>query len=136
MMHHVPAHIAAAGLYVGLLILMSLVLQFRVIRLRRSKLIGIGDGQDKELARAIRVHGNFTESVPFGMAGLVMLALIDAQAVLIHGVGLLLLAGRIAHAVGLSRTAGKSAGRVAGMIMTLFALGVAALALIAAALWR
>jgi uncharacterized membrane protein YecN with MAPEG domain len=136
MMHHVPAHIAAAGLYVGLLILMSIVLQFRVIRLRRSKLIGIGDGQDKELARAIRVHGNFTENVPFGMAGLIMLALIDAQAVLIHGVGLLLIAGRIAHAVGLNRTAGKSVGRVAGMVMTLCALGVCALALVAAALWR
>jgi hypothetical protein len=136
MMHHVPAHIAAAGLYVGLLILMSIVLQFRVIRLRRSKLIALGDGQDKEMTRAIRVHGNFTESVPFGMAGLVMLALIDAQAVLIHGVGLLLLAGRIAHAVGLNRTAGKSTGRVAGMIMTLCALGVSALALISAALWR
>ena len=84
-METVSAHLAAAGLYVGLMILMGIVLQIRVIRLRRSKLIGIGDGQDKELARAIRVHGNFAENVPVGLAGLIMLALIDAQAIVIHG---------------------------------------------------
>lgn len=135
-MQHVSAHVAAAGLYTGLLVLMSIVLQIRVIRLRRSKLIGIGDGQDKELARAIRVHGNFTESMPFGLAGLIMLALIDAQAVLIHGVGAMLVVGRIAHAVGLTQTAGTSLGRLLGMMLTFAALTVSALALIAAALFR
>lgn len=135
-MQHVSAHVAAAGLYTGLLILMSIALQIRVILLRRSKLIGIGDGQDKELARAIRVHGNFTESIPFGLAGLIMLALIDAQAVLIHGVGAMLVVGRIAHAVGLTQTAGTSVGRVLGMMLTFAALAVSALALIAAALFR
>ncbi len=135
-METVSAHLAAAGLYVGLLILMGIVLQIRVIRLRRSKLIGIGDGQDKELARAIRVHGNFAENVPVALAGLIMLALIDAQAIVIHGVGILLLTGRVLHAIGLTGSAGSSKGRVGGMILTFSALIVTALALIVIAIWR
>lgn len=132
---NVPAHISAAALYTGLLIVMAIVLQFRVIRMRRSKKIGIGDGKDHDLARAIRVHANFAENVPFALAGMAMLALIGAPASVIHGVGLLTLIGRILHAVGLTSSAGSSFGRVAGMLMTFGALIVMALALIVRAIW-
>jgi uncharacterized membrane protein YecN with MAPEG domain len=134
-MENVPSHISAAALYTGVLILIGIVLQWRVIGHRRTKKIGIGDGQDTELARAIRVHGNFAENVPFVLAGLVMLALIGAPAVVIHGVGLLAVFGRIAHALGLTQSAGSSVGRVGGMIMTLTALIITALALIVRAIW-
>ncbi len=134
-MENVPAHIAAAALYTGLLILMAIVLQVRVIRHRRSKKIGIGDGQDRDLTRAIRVHGNYVENVPFVLAGLVMLALIGAPASVIHGVGLLMLLGRIAHAIGLSQSAGSSLGRVGGMIMTFIALIITAVTLIVRAVF-
>lgn len=134
-MENVPAHVSAAALYTGVLILMGIVLQWRVIGYRRTKKIGLGDGQDKELARAIRVHGNFAENVPFVLAGLIMLALIGAPAIVIHGVGLLALVGRMAHAFGLTQTAGSSVGRVAGMIMTFTALIITALALIVRAIW-
>jgi uncharacterized membrane protein YecN with MAPEG domain len=82
------------------------------------------------------VHGNFAENVPVGLAGLIMLALIDAQAIVIHGVGILLLTGRVLHAIGLTGSAGSSKGRVGGMILTFTALIVTALALIVIALWR
>lgn len=134
-MENVSAHLSAAALYTGLLILFGIFLQARVIAIRRSRKIGIGDGEDRELARAIRVHGNFAENAPFVLAGLVMLALIGAPAIVIHGVGLLALGGRLAHAQGLSRTAGSSAGRVGGMIMTFAALIITALALIVRAIW-
>jgi uncharacterized protein len=134
-MENVPAHVSAAALYTGILILMGIVLQWRVIGFRRTKKIGIGDGQDKELARAIRVHGNFAENVPFVLAGLVMLALIGAPTVVIHGVGLLAVVGRTAHAFGLTQSAGSSVGRVGGMIMTFTALIITALALIVRAIW-
>ncbi len=134
-MENVPAHISAAALYTGLLILMAIVLQIRVIRHRRSRKIGIGDGQDKDLARAIRVHGNYVENVPFALAGLVMLALIGAPTIVIHGVGLLMIIGRIAHAIGLSQSAGTSLGRVSGMIMTFIALIITAVTLIARAIF-
>jgi uncharacterized protein len=134
-MENVPAHISAAALYTGILILMGIALQFRVIKHRQTKKIGIGDGQDKDLARAIRVHGNFAENVPFVLAGLIMLALIGAPAVVIHGVGVLAVVGRLAHAAGLSKSAGSSVGRVGGMLMTFTALIITALALIVRAIW-
>ena len=134
-MENVPAHISAAALYTGLLILMAIVLQVRVIRHRRSKKIGIGDGQDRDLTRAIRVHGNYVENVPFVLAGLVMLALIGAPAIVIHGVGFLMILGRIAHAIGLSQSAGSSLGRVGGMIMTFIALIITAVTLIVRAVF-
>jgi uncharacterized protein len=135
MLDPVTPNLAAAALYVGVLILMNIVLQVRVIVMRRSKLIGIGDGQDKEMARRIRVHGNFVENAMFGIGALIMLALIGAQAAVIHGVGVLLLAGRVAHAIGLGRSAGSSVGRVAGMMLSFTALSIAALVLIARAIF-
>lgn len=134
-MENVSAHVSAAALYTGILILMGITLQFRVIGHRRSKKIGIGDGQDKELARAIRVHGNFAENAPFVMAGLIMLALIGAPAIVVHGVGLLAVIGRVAHAIGFSQSAGSSFGRVGGMMMTFTALIITAVALIIRAIW-
>jgi uncharacterized protein len=135
MLDPVTPHLAAAALYVGVLILMNIVLQARVIGMRRTKLIGIGDGQDKDMARRVRVHGNFVENATFGIGALIMLALIGAQAAVIHGVGLLLLTGRVAHAIGLGQTAGKSLGRVAGMLLTFTALLIAGLVLIVRAIF-
>lgn len=134
-MENVPAHISAAALYTGLMILMAIVLQVGVIRHRGAKKIGIGDGQDKDLARAIRVHGNYVENVPFALVGLVMLALIGAPAIVIHGVGVLMIIGRIAHAIGLSQSAGTSVGRAGGMIMTFIALIITAVTLIVRAIF-
>jgi uncharacterized membrane protein YecN with MAPEG domain len=122
---------AAAGLYIGLLTLMNIVLQARVIQLRRGRRIGLGDGGDKDLARAVRVHGNFAENAPFAFAGLVALAALQTSVLVIHAVGLVMLAGRVLHAVGLSQSAGSTFGRVAGMVLTFTALGATALLLIA-----
>jgi uncharacterized protein len=121
---------SAAGLYAGMLILMGIYLQFRVIKLRRTKLIGIGDGKDHDLARAIRVHGNFVENVSIGIGGLVLLAVTAAPVLIVHAVGMLMVAGRAAHAVGLTQSAGSSPGRVGGMMITFTALIVTAVTLI------
>ncbi len=63
-----------------------------------------------------------------------MPALIGAQAMLAHGVGVPLAAGRAAHAWGLSHTAGASPGRVDRMVMSTKALSVIALVLITCAI--
>jgi uncharacterized membrane protein YecN with MAPEG domain len=107
-----------AGVYAALITLMGVALTYLVIGQRRSKLIGIGDGGDKMVARMVRVHGNFCENAPFALALLILLALTGGSAWAIHAVGLLFLAGRAAHAYGLSQSAGSSAGRVGGMVMT------------------
>jgi uncharacterized protein len=108
-----------SALYVALIVLMGVVLTFLVINQRRTKLIGIGDGGDKTMARLIRVHGNFTENAPSALAMLILLPLVGAAGWVIHAVGLLFLAGRGLHASGLSKSAGSSIGRVGGMMLTL-----------------
>jgi hypothetical protein len=121
---------AAAGLYAGVLILMGIYLQARVINLRRRKLIGIGDGKDHDLARAIRVHGNFVENASIAIGGLALLALTAASPLIVHAAGMLMVAGRAAHAVGLTQSAGTTPGRLIGMIITFTALIIIAVTLI------
>jgi uncharacterized protein len=126
----------ASAIYVALIVLMGIALTFLVIYQRRSKKIGMGDGGDKMAARLIRVHGNFAENAPPAMALLILLPLAGAETWAIHGVGLLFLAGRAAHAFGLSQTGGSSVGRVFGMLATLTALIFGALMLIMTVLTR
>jgi uncharacterized protein len=108
----------AAAIYIAILAIALFPLTIMVIRLRRGNSIGIGDGGNKELARVIRIHANYTENVPFALAVLLSLALIAAPVWIIHVVGLSVVIGRAAHAFGLSRTTGSSVGRVAGMVLT------------------
>jgi uncharacterized membrane protein YecN with MAPEG domain len=99
------------GLYALLLIALALP-----ISLRRRKLgIGINDGGDSMLARAVRVHAN---AVEWGLPILLLLLLAElnrASPLLLHVGGALFLLGRIAHAIGLSGRSGPSPGRVGGI---------------------
>jgi uncharacterized protein len=123
-----------SALYIALIIILSIVLTARVIRQRRSKLIGMGDGGDKETARAIRVHGNYTEQAPYTLAALILLPLLGTSVYVIHAVGALFIVGRLAHAYGLTQSSGSSVGRVGGMVLTLTSHGIAILLLLRAAL--
>jgi uncharacterized protein len=122
-----------SGVYIALIILFMIFLSARVIVYRRSNLIGIGDGGDKIAARRIRVHANFCENAPFVMALLILLPLVGTKSLVIHAVGLSFLAGRAAHAYGLTSYGGSSIGRVAGMVLTFTSMLVGAFALLMAA---
>jgi uncharacterized membrane protein YecN with MAPEG domain len=104
-----------------------------VINLRRTRRVGIGDGNDKDIARAIRVHGNFVENAAFGIAAVTLVALTGASVWPVHLVGGLMALGRALHAYGFSRSIGTSIGRVGGMVLSQTALGIAALLLISRA---
>jgi uncharacterized protein len=121
---------AIAAIYIAILIVGLLPLTLFVIRIRRSKRIGIGDGGNKELAKAVRVHANYVENVPFGLVLLLALAVVDSPLWTIHVLGLGLVVGRTAHALGLSKSTGSSTGRVAGMVLTQTALVFGALVLL------
>ena len=122
----------AAMVYIAVLAVGLIPLAFRVIGIRRGQRIGIGDGGNRELAQAVRVHANYAENAPFGLALLLALPLAASPAWCVHLVGLCLVIGRAAHAFGLSQTVGSSPGRVAGMILTFTALIIGAAIL----LWR
>jgi uncharacterized protein len=130
------AMLKLAGVYASLITLMGVALTYIVINQRRSKLIGIGDGGDKTAARMIRVHGNFCENAPFALALLILVALTGGPAWTIHAMGILFLAGRAAHAFGLSRFGGSSVGRVSGMLMTHLSFFVGMATLLIGGLFR
>jgi uncharacterized protein len=128
------AAMQAAMVYCGLLILLGVALAVMVTVRRRHVRIGLGTGEDRQLLRYSRIHGNFIEQVALGLPLLIALPLAGAPALIVHGVGLALLVGRIAHAIGLLQSIGTSVGRVLGMMLSWTALAGGAPALIIYAL--
>jgi len=120
----------AAALWVGLHIFLLLTLSALVVRQRRRHHVELGDGGVPELERAIRAFGNAAEYAPAGLIALVVLAAVGAHPTTIHIAGLLLFAGRVVHAVGLSNSSGASLPRAMGMIATWLAYVFAGVALV------
>ena len=83
-----------------------ITLSLRVIALRRSGRVSLGDAGDPALLARIRAQGNCAEYAPLGIV-------------------LLLLAGRICHAWALSGP-GRFGARTIGMLMTFTALTLSA----------
>ena len=117
--------------YAAVLVIGMILLSARVIRLRRRYAVSVGDGGHASLQRAIRVHGNFCEYVPLTVLLLAFLELQGLHHTVLHALCLLLVAGRVVHAVGVSRTQEDHRFRVAGVAATMTALGSAALLLLA-----
>ena len=117
--------------YACVLAMGMIFLSIRVIRLRRACKVAVGDGGQAVLERAIRVHGNFCEYVPVIIVLLLVLEFQGLQPALLQGLCLLLLAGRVAHAVGVSRTEEDYRFRVAGVAATMTVLATASLLILA-----
>lgn len=119
-------------IYAAVLALLFAALSIRTIALRRRLQVAIGDAGNKTMLRAVRVHANFAEYVPFTLLLTLMLELQRTPAALVHALGACLLIGRSVHAYGVSQTPETFAFRVAGMMLTLTALIGSALALLLA----
>jgi uncharacterized membrane protein YecN with MAPEG domain len=114
-------------IYAALLALLFIYLSVRTIGVRRRLQIALGDKNQPEMQRAVRVHANFAEYVPLG---LILLHLVEARTPpgwLLHALCLLLLAGRVLHAYGVSQVKERFQFRVSGMAMTFTSLGGSAL---------
>lgn len=124
-----------APLYAGLLTLLFVYLSARVILARRSEKVSIGTGGSSKVERAMRVQANCMEYSGFFLILLVCADLQGTPIWLLHLFGAGFLAGRVAHAYGLSTEAAPSAARIGGMVvsltlLSLLALGVAAHAIL------
>lgn len=106
------------AIYTGLLALILLFLALRVVLLRRKFKVGIGTNQNKELARAIRVHANALEYVPIALLMLAVAEINGIHLYFVNASGIALVVARILHAYGLSRSAGVSFGRFYGTLLT------------------
>lgn len=119
-------HAPITALYAGLLGILVLILAFRVVAVRRATAIGLGDGGNALLFSRIRIHGNAAEYVPLALLLMLLLELNGGSARLLHGLGIALVIGRLAHAQGLSQSTGVSAGRFIGNVLTWSVILIAA----------
>jgi len=106
------------GLYAALCALLIFALSLRIALLRRKLRIGIGDGGDAGLARAIRAQANAIEYVPLLLVMLLIAENNGASVAMMHACGSGLLLARVLHALGLSGSAGVSFGRFWGILLT------------------
>jgi uncharacterized membrane protein YecN with MAPEG domain len=116
------------GPFAALLALLLLALSVRVIRERSRVNAPLGDGGDSRLRRAVRAQGNCAEYAPIGLLLMAIAELNGVADWLLYIVGAALLAGRLLHALAITREPEPLQARMAAMALTFTALGVAAMA--------
>lgn len=114
--------LSITGFYASLLGILYIGLAINIIRLRKKFKVGINDGGNKDLAKAIRVHGNFSEYVPVALILFACYELNHASVIMLHALGAALVVGRALHVIGLSKTIGVSMQRQVGMLSTFFVI--------------
>ena len=112
------ATLSLTGFYASLLGILYIGLANNIIRLRRKFKVGIGSGDNKFLAKAIRIHGNFAEYIPLALILLAVYELNGASVIMQHALGATLVVGRALHAIGLTKSIGISIQRQVGMLST------------------
>jgi uncharacterized membrane protein YecN with MAPEG domain len=122
--------LAIVPVYAAILAVLFFALSIRVIALRRSSKLPLGFQGDIALERRVRVQGNFAEYVPLALLLMAFVELRGAGSWLLHGMGCLLVAGRLSHAYGVSQLRESFGFRVTGMAMTFAVILTAALAIL------
>lgn len=115
--------------FVALFVLISIPMSIAVGLRRAGTGIMLLHGEDEDLLRRIRAHGNFTEYVPLALLALVGAELAGAPGWLVLGAGVTLVVARLAHYAGLRRSA-TSPGRLIGALLTSITLAVLAVAIL------
>lgn len=107
-------------LYAGLMGLLYTAFTIYVIRMRGQAKIGMGHDNDpaSELFRAIRIHGSFSEYIPFILLLMALDEMSGEHAGLLHFIGFSLLIGRISTYLGFKKSHTKSPERMIGIILT------------------
>jgi len=108
--------------YAGILGLFFVLLSVNVIRTRRSAGVGLGAGDNQLLERRIRAHGNFAEYAPIALILIFIVEQQGAGAASVHGLNILLLAGRLSHGMALSSLTPMPALRISGIALTFAAV--------------
>jgi len=127
--------LSVTPIYGGLIALLFLWLSIAVIRQRARLNISVGDGGEKAMLKAMRTHANCAEYAPLGLLLMVLSEAQGAPFWLVHVLGVLLLAGRVMHAIGLGATPQITPLRFAGMALTFTMLLAGAIASLGYALF-
>lgn len=122
-------HITA--IYAAVIGLLAVYLTVNVIRFRLRFGVGAGDGGHPELLQAMRAHGNLVEHAPLALILIGSAEALGANVTLVYVLGALLLIGRLASAWGLGNSTGTTQGRRIGAALTIIAMLVASLTVLA-----
>ena len=123
---------AITPIYAGILGLFFVFLSINVIRTRGATGVSLGDGDNELLARRIRAQGNCAEYAPIALILIFFVEQQVAGAAYVHGLNLLLLAGRLAHGFALSSLTPRPPFRVYGMALTFGAIILSSITIIGA----
>ncbi len=113
---HLPVYTSFIAAF---LMVMQLVLMGRVIAQRGKNEVLIGDGGVDAMEQAIRVHGNFVETLPVFLIGLALCEVMVGSNLVVLGFGVVFIISRLAHAVGYSMSTGVTQGRFLGTLGTM-----------------
>ena len=127
--------VTTTSVYAALLALLFLGLSLRAMLGRKRARVPFGEAASEELRRRLRAHANFAEYVPLAVILMGLLELQGAGAIILNLIGLLLLAGRLAHGYGISRIPEDTRARILGMGLTFAAMIISILSLVAIALF-
>lgn len=112
-------------IYAALLGLIFVVLSIKTIIIRRKNKVAVGDGNNPQLQRAMRVHANFAEYTPIAIILVGFVESLKYNEIIVHILLSLFLLGRIIHAYGLSKIDEDFRFRVFGMVMTFNVITIA-----------
>lgn len=111
-------------IYAGLLGLLFLLLSFWVVKRRAQFRVMIGEGEAPEMLAAIRAHGNFAEYVPLTLLLMALCELAGVGTLWLHLGGVLLVVGRILHAIGIQIPRAPNMPRLFGTLFFWLSLGM------------
>ena len=124
--------VSVTALYAAILALIVLALAINVTMHRVKLRVSIGDGGNPVMLRMIRVHANAAEYVPLALVLMLIYELNGGSHMVLHIIGITLIAGRVAQSWGMWGKDLPGPGRQIGQSLTW--LSIAALA--ALNLWK
>lgn len=104
------------SLYLGLFGFALAFLFLRVVRLRWMYKVSLGDGGNIHLQRAISVHRNFTETVPFVLFIMYFIEQAEYSEGVVHALGAVMIISRILHFMGITYPDNQGNFRVLGSV--------------------
>ena len=114
------------ALYAGILALLIVALGINVTVHRVKLGVSLGDGDNPQMLRMIRLHGNAVEYIPISLVMMLIYEINGGWQVVLHAAGIALVIGRLLQTAGMWNTEVPGFARGAGQSLTW--LAIAALA--------
>ncbi len=109
-------------LAICILSVLLFILSIRVIKVRRSEQVSLGDAGKEVLQRRIRGQANLVEYGPFGVLLILVAELQSTNIYILALIAIAFLLGRLIHGYAFGFTDKSMSLRVRGMQLTLFSL--------------